>query len=60
MRKQNRTKYMEGLGQRKLFFDPQPWPIYIAWEGEKIEFAGGMELKSDAETDRHFGNSGDG
>ena len=34
--------------------------IYIALEGEKIDFAGGMELKSDTETDRHSENSGDG
>ena len=32
MRKQNHTKDMEGLGQSRLFFDPQPWPVYIAWE----------------------------
>ena len=43
-----------------MFFDSQPWPIYIAREGEKIDFAGGMELKSDKEMDRHSGNSGDG
>ena len=28
-------------------------------EGEKIGFIGVMELKSDMETDRHSGNSGD-
>ena len=43
-----------------MFFDPQPWPIYIAWEGEKIDFAGVMELKSDMEMDQHSGNLGDG
>ena len=32
MGKQNRTKDTEGLGRSRLFFDPQPWPIYIAWE----------------------------
>ena len=42
-----------------MFFDPQPWPVYIAREGEKIYFAGGVKLKSDAETDRHSENSGD-
>ena len=41
-------------------FDPQLWPVYIACEGEKINFAGGVKLKSDAETDRHSRNSGDG
>ena len=51
---------MEGLGQSKLFFDPQPWPVYIAREGEKIDSARVMELKSDTETDRHSRNSGDG
>ena len=33
--------------------------IYIAREGEKIDFIGVMELKSDTEMDRHIGNSGD-
>ena len=50
-------KYLRRSG---LFFNPQPWPVYIAWEGEKIDFAGVMELKLDMETDRHSGNSGDG
>ena len=36
-----------------MFFDPQPWPVYIAREGERIDFAGVMELKSDMEMDRH-------
>ena len=43
-----------------MFFDPQPWPVYIAREGEKIDFTGGVELKSDMEMDRHSRNSGDG
>ena len=41
-----------------MFFDPQPWPVYIAQEGEKIDFIGVMELKSDTEMDRHSRNSG--
>ena len=60
MRKQNCTKDVEGLEWSRLFFNPQPWPIYIAREGEKIDFARVMELKSDMEIDRHSGNSGDG
>ena len=43
-----------------MFFDPQPWPVYIAREGERIDFARVMELKSDMETDRHSRNLGDG
>ena len=43
-----------------MFFDPQPWPVYIAQEGEKIDFVGGVKLKSDTEMDQHSGNSGDG
>ena len=60
MRKQNCTKDAEGLGRSRLFFDPQPGPVYIAREGEKIDFAGVMELKSNMEIDRHSRNSGDG
>ena len=43
-----------------LFFNPQSWPVYIAQEGEKIDFAGVMESKSDMEMDRHSRNPGDG
>ena len=60
MRKQNCTRDAEGLGQSMLFFNPQSWPVYIAQEGEKIDFAGVMESKSDMETDRHSRNLGDG
>ena len=56
----NRTKDMKGLRRSRLFFDPQPWSVYIAQEGEKIDFTGVMELKSDMETDRHSRNLGDG
>jgi len=55
----NYTKDAEGLRRSGLFFDPQLWPVYIAWEGEKIDFAGGVKLKSDTKTDRHFRNSGE-
>ena len=43
-----------------MFFDPRPWPVYIAREGEKIDFAGVMELKSDMKMDQHSRNLGDG
>ena len=43
-----------------MFFDPPPWPVYIAWEGEEIDFIEGVELTSDMETDRHSRNLGDG
>ena len=37
-----------------MFFDPQPWPVYIAWEGEKIDFAGGVKLKSEEKIDSNL------
>ena len=55
----NYTKDVEGLRRSGLFFDPQSWPVYIAWEGEEIDFTGGVKLRSDMETDRHSRNSGD-
>ena len=36
-----------------MLFDPRLWPIYIAQEGEKINFAGGVKLESEMEVDRH-------
>ena len=45
MRKQNCTKDAGGLGRSRLFFNPQPWPVYIARGGEKIDFAEGVKLK---------------
>ena len=54
----NYTKDAKGLKRSGLFFDPQPWPIYIAREGEEIDFAGGVKLKSDTETDQRSGNLG--
>ena len=54
----NYTKDAEGLRQSELFFDPQPWPIYIAQEGEEMDFAGGVKLKLDTETDRRSRNLG--
>ena len=55
----NYTKDAEGLKRSGLFFDPQPWPVYIAQEGEEIGFIRGVKLKSDIEMDRHSGSSGD-
>ena len=40
-----------------MFFDPQPWLVYIARD-EKIDFVRGMELKSVMETDQHSRNLG--
>ena len=54
------TKDAEGLRQSRLLFDPRPWPVYIAQEGEKIDFARGVKLESEMEAERHSGNSGDG
>ena len=33
--------------------------IYIAQEGEKIDFAGDINLELETEAERHSGNSGD-
>ena len=55
----NYTKDARYLRRSGLFFDPQPWPVYIAREGKKIDFAGGVKLKSDTEMDHHSRNLGD-
>ena len=55
----NYTKDVEGLRRSELFLDPLPWPIYIAREGEEIDFAGGVKLESETKADRHSRNSGD-
>ena len=60
MGSRNYTKDAKDLRQSGLFFYPQPWLVYIAREGEEIDFAGGMALKSDTEMDRHSRNLGDG
>ena len=44
----------------QVVFDQQPWPVYIARESEKVDFAGGVKLKSEIEMDQHSRNSGDG
>jgi len=56
----NYTKDARDLRRSGLLFDPQPWPVYIAREGEKIDFTGGVKLKSEMEADQHSRNSGDG
>ena len=54
----NYTKDTEGLRRSELFFDPQPWPVYIAREGKEIDFASGVKLKSDTKKDRRSENLG--
>ena len=41
-----------------MFFDPQPWPVYIAREGREIDLASGVKLESDTEKHRRSKNSG--
>ena len=55
----NYTEDEEGLRRSGLFFDPQPWHVYIARESEKVDLTGGVKLKSEIEMDQHSGNSGD-
>ena len=54
------AKGAEGLRQSELSLDPLPRPVYIAQEGEKIDFTRGMNLESETKTDQHSRNSGDG
>ena len=42
----NYAKGAEVLGQSELSLDQLPRPVYIAQEGEKINFARGMSLES--------------
>ena len=56
----NYAKGAEGLRQSELSLDQLPRPVYIAQEGEKIDFARGVRLELETETDRHSRNSGDG
>ena len=55
----NYAKGAEGLGQSELSLDQLPGPVYIAQEGEKIDFARGMSLESETEMEQHSGSSGD-
>ena len=41
----NYAKGAEGLSQDELYLDPLPRPIYIAQEGEKIDFARRYEIE---------------
>ena len=56
----NYAKGAEGLRQSELSLDQLPRPIYIAQEGEKIDFARGVSLDSETEAERHSRSSGDG
>ena len=56
----NYAKGAEGLRQDELYLDPLPRPIYIAQEGEKIDFARGVSLESEMGAERHSRSSGDG
>ena len=55
----NYAKGAEGLRQSELSLDQLPRPIYIAQEGEKIDFTRGVRLESETEMDRHSRNLGD-
>ena len=55
----NYTKDVGALRQSGWFFYLEPWPVYIAQEGKKIDFVGGVKLKSRMETDRYSRNLGD-
>ena len=41
----NYAKGAKGLRQSELYLDPLPRPIYIAQEGEKIDFARRYEIE---------------
>ena len=41
----NYAKGAEGLRQSELYLDPLPRPVYIAREGEKIDFARRYEIE---------------
>ena len=56
----NYAKGAEGLGQSELSLDQLSRPVYIAQEGEKIDFARGVSLESEIEAERHSGSLGDG
>ena len=56
----NYAKDAEGLRQNELSLDQLPRPIYIAQEGEKIDFARVVRLESETKAERHSRSSGDG
>ena len=41
----NYAKGAEGLRQSELYLDPLPRPVYIAQEGEKIDFVRRYEIE---------------
>ena len=55
----NYAKGAEGLGLSELSLDQPSRPVYIAQEGEKIDFARGVSLESEMEAERHSGSLGD-
>ena len=56
----NYAKGAEVLGQSELSLDQLPRHVYIAQDGEKIDFARSMSLESETEAERHSGSLGDG
>jgi len=54
------AKGVESLRQSELSLDQLQRPVYIAQEGEKIDFARGVSLESETEAERHSESSGDG
>ena len=55
----NYAKGVEGLRQSELSLDQLSGPVYIAQEGEEINFARGVRLESETEAERHSRSSGD-
>ena len=56
----NYAKGAEGLGLSELSLDQPSRPVYIAQEGEKIDFARGVSLESETEAKWYSRSSGDG
>ena len=56
----NYAKGVEGLRQSELSLDQLPRPVYIAQEGEKIDFTRGVRLESKTEVEWQSRNLGDG
>ena len=49
----NYAKGAEGLRQSELSLDQLPRPVYIAQEGEEIDFTRGVRLESETEAKWH-------
>ena len=56
----NYAKGAGGWRQSELSLGPLSRSVYIAQEGEKIDFARGVSLKSEIEVERHSRSLGDG